>query len=304
MIKYTHKNFLADVDRLYRKIKPKMDRYETIYGIPRGGIPLAIELSHKLNLPLVTDKNHINSSTLVVDDVVDSGKTRQRFAGPDFACIHLKLHADCKEPTFYLFTTDEWIEYWWEEGEFPAEDAVTRIIQAIGDNPNRQGVIETPARVVKSWKELYSGYKQEPSDVFKVFEDDMQYGGLVYLRKIEFYSTCEHHLLPFSGEALVAYIPKGPVIGTSKMARLVDLYARRMQMQERIGEQVAEALMKYLQPVGAACLTEAKHLCIACRGVKKQHSIMGYHALKGVFLEQSNAGIAARQELMSIWNKP
>lgn len=179
---------------------------------------------------------------------------------------------------------------------------IRKQLEVIGENPDRPGLIETPARVVKSWKQLFAGYKQNPKSVFKVFEDKEQYNGLVYLRDIEFFSTCEHHLLPFYGRALVAYIPNGPVIGASKMARLLDIYARRLQLQERIGEQVTKALMKYLKPIGAACITEAKHLCIACRGVEKQNSVMGYNSLKGVFLEHSQSGIAARAELMSLIN--
>ena len=119
------------------------------------------------------------------------------------------------------------------------------------------------------------------------------------MRDIEFYSTCEHHFLPFSGQAFIAYIPNGPVIGTSKLARLLDIYSRRLQMQERIAEQVTNDLMKHLKPLGAACLIEAKHFCIACRGVKKQHSIMGYSSLKGVFRNDE----MARGELMALWEK-
>lgn len=182
----------------------------------------------------------------------------------------------------------------------PYEEMLRSIIKNIGDNPDREGIIETPKRVVKSWEEIYSGYKQDVKDIFKSFEDEeYKYEGMVYLKQIEFYSTCEHHMLPFSGSAMVAYLPNGPVIGASKMARLVDMYARRLQMQERIAEQVVNALMHYLRPHGAACLIEAKHLCMACRGVKKQNSIMGYHALKGGFLTNPSS----KQELMTVWGR-
>jgi len=181
---------------------------------------------------------------------------------------------------------------------------VTELLKLTGDDPSREGLIETPERVVESFKHLFSGYSESPEDVIKTFEDEEeQFGGLIYLKDIEFYSMCEHHILPFYGNAFIAYIPNGPVIGASKMARLLDIFSRRLQMQERIGEQVTEALMKYLKPLGAACLTEAKHLCIACRGVEKQNSIMGYSSLKGIFLEDSNKGFAARSELMSLWTR-
>lgn len=181
-----------------------------------------------------------------------------------------------------------------------AEGIIVDLLNAIGEDPTREGLLETPRRVVKSWEELFAGYKQDPAAIFKDFDGD-GIGGLVYLKNIEFYSTCEHHLLPFHGQAMIAYIPNGRVIGVSKLARLLDIFARRLQVQERIGEQVTNALMKYLKPIGAACLIEAKHLCIACRGVKKQHSVMGYNSLKGVFLEQSDRGVAARAELMTLW---
>lgn len=178
------------------------------------------------------------------------------------------------------------------------EELIKEILIEIGDDPTRGGLIETPSRVIKSWSEIFAGYKQDPESVFKSFDED-QIGGMIYLRDIEFYSTCEHHMQPFYGTALIAYIPNGPVIGVSKLARLLDIFSRRLQIQERIGEQVTNALMKYLNPLGAACLLEAKHLCISCRGVKKQHSIMGYNSLKGIFLTES----AARAELMALWTR-
>ena len=300
MIKYDAFQFNDDIKTLARhKITSK---YDAIYGVPRGGINVAIALSRELGIPLISDL--AGGNVLIVDDIVDSGKTRNRFKDFDFACLHYKPHAKIKSNKclYHVHKTGDWIEYFWEANEQPAEDAVIRLIQLAGDNPNRKGMIETPKRVVDSFKELYIGYQQNPKDIFKTFDDkEEQFEGLVYLKNIEFYSMCEHHLLPFSGNAFIAYIPDGPVIGTSKMARLLDIFAHRFQMQERIGEQVTSSLMKYLNPKGAACLTEAKHLCVACRGVKKQHSIMGYSSLKGIFMKNTNEGIAARNELMALW---
>lgn len=176
-------------------------------------------------------------------------------------------------------------------------DLISELLRRIGEPfPTREDLLETPARVVKSWGELYAGYNQNPEDVFKTFEGD-QIGGLIYLRDIEFYSTCEHHMLTFYGTAMIAYIPNGRVIGVSKLARLLDVFSRRLQIQERIAEQVTDSLMKNLNPLGAACLLEAKHLCISCRGVQKQHSVMGYNSMKGCFLSEPSA----RAELMAIW---
>lgn len=302
LIYYSQKEFERDIQILALKIDFK--KYTSIFPVPRGGIPVAIALSEKLKLPLTTDPH---KATLIVDDLVDSGSTRLKYKGFDFACLHIKKHTPKNVyPEYFVDEKDYWIEYWWEKmaNEQPAEDAITRIIEMIGDDPNRSGIIETPARVIKSYKELFAGYDQNPKDIFKTFTDkEQQFNGLVYLKDIEFYSMCEHHILPFSGTAFIAYIPNGPVIGASKMARLLDIFARRLQIQERIGEQVTETMMKYLKPIGCACLTEAKHLCMACRGVKKQHSVMGYSSLKGVFIEDSNKGLAARNELMALWKR-
>lgn len=180
-----------------------------------------------------------------------------------------------------------------------AEDAIIYLLETIGEDPKREGLIETPSRVLKSYKELFCGYKQNPKDVFKTF-DGKQIGGLVYLKGIEFASCCEHHMLPFLGSCSIGYIPNGRVIGASKMARLLDIYSHRLQLQERIGEQITTALMKYLKPLGAACVIEGKHLCISCRGVKKQDSILGYSSFKGVFLENSLDGVAARNEFLQL----
>jgi len=179
-------------------------------------------------------------------------------------------------------------------------DAIRTIIKEIGDDPDRPGLIETPARVIRSWEELFAGYKQDPADIFKIFDED-GYNELVWIKNIEFYSTCEHHLLTFYGQAHVAYIADGKkVIGASKLARLVDIFARRLSTQERIARQVAETLMENLQPIGAACIIEGIHLCMRCRGVAKQSSIMGTSCLRGLFLEDSPTGRAARAELIRL----
>lgn len=292
--------FFEDVEALAHKV---CDRgYCFIYGIPKGGIPLAVALAQRLNLSITDNPD---SRTLVVDDVVDSGRTRARFQQFDFASIHVKESTPLEfYPTFYVKRENRWIDYFWEEKESSVQDHIVRLIEYIGEDPCRIGMKETPDRMVKSWEEIFGGYKQNVQEILKVFDDEEhQFGGLVYMKDVEFYSMCEHHWLPFSGQAFIAYIPNGPVVGASKLARLLDIYACRFQMQERIGEQVTNALMEYLKPIGAACLIEARHLCMSCRGIKKQHSVMGYSSLKGVFLESSSAGVSARNELMALWRK-
>lgn len=168
-------------------------------------------------------------------------------------------------------------------------------IKYIGDDPAREGVMQTPERIIKSWKELYKGYSQDPKDLLTVFDGE-GYDQIVLLSDIEMFSTCEHHMLPFYGRAHVAYIPNEKVIGISKLARLLDIYARRLQIQERIGMQVTNALMQYLEPKGAACIIEAKHMCMQIRGVQKQNSIMKTSSMQGVFMKDSKA----RNELLDL----
>jgi len=164
---------------------------------------------------------------------------------------------------------------------------LSTILQYIGDNPNREGLQDTPKRVIKSWNELYCGYSQSPESMLTTFAEDTS-DQIVVLKDIELYSMCEHHMLPFFGKAHVAYLPDGKIIGISKLARLVDIYARRLQIQERIGDQVTSALMQYLKPKGAACIIEASHMCMRMRGVSKQHSKMMTSSMKGVFLTDTN----------------
>lgn len=181
---------------------------------------------------------------------------------------------------------------------YDLEEIIKAIITEIGDDPNRSGLVETPKRVINSWGELFCGYYVDIPSLFKTFDDAHQYDELVLMKNIEFQSFCEHHMLPFVGEAHVAYIPgtSGKVVGASKLARVVDAYARRLQMQERIGQQVIGAIWDHLSPTGVACIIEAKHLCMSCRGVNKQQSSMVTSSLAGVFKKDQSA----RAELLSL----
>ena len=178
-------------------------------------------------------------------------------------------------------------------------ELVRHMLIAIGEDPDREGLVDTPRRVVNAWHEIFGGYKLNIHDIATTFDAD-GYNELVLLKDIEFYSTCEHHMLSFSGKAHIGYIPSGRIIGISKLARILDIYARRLQIQERIGLQVTHALTELLEPLGTACIIEAQHLCMRCRGVEKQQSIMITSSLTGVFLEDTGMGRAARAELMSL----
>ena len=169
-----------------------------------------------------------------------------------------------------------------------------------GDLP--EGLEETPARVAKAYKYLLSGYDMRPDEILKTFPGE-GYQQLVLLKDIEIYSLCEHHLIPFTGKAHIGYIPRDRVVGISKLARLADCFARRLQIQERLTEQITSALMDCLDPVGAACVIEASHLCMRMRGVEKQNSVMVTSSLKGVFMRNDEFGAAARKEFMDLIGK-
>ena len=188
------------------------------------------------------------------------------------------------------------IDYYDEETINKLAEHYYEILKLIGDNPDREGLEKTPIRVAKSMQFLMHGYYADPEQILRsaMFKED--YREMVIVKDIEIYSMCEHHMLPFIGKAHVAYIPNEKIVGISKLARLVDIYARRLQIQERIGQQVTDDLMRLLNPKGAACIIEAQHLCMLMRGVNKQNSIMVTSSLRGVFLQNSTS----RQELMNL----
>ena len=175
-----------------------------------------------------------------------------------------------------------YIVFPWEEAEEDAEHTVAKMIEHLGDNPLREGIIDTPKRVVKSWKTLYGGYNQKPEDVLKT-SFNVDYDEMIISKDIEFYSTCEHHMLPFFGKAHIAYIPRANVVGLSKLSRLLEIYARRMQIQERLTNQVADGMMKVMNPLGCGVIMEAKHFCMVCRGAEKKDSHMVTSAIRGLF---------------------
>jgi len=175
-----------------------------------------------------------------------------------------------------------------------AKRAVYRLLQAVGEDPEREGLKNTPDRVARMYSELLSGYKADPAKIINGALFNINYDEMVLVRDIEFYSLCEHHMLPFLGRAHVAYIPAGKVIGLSKIPRMVDMYARRLQVQERMTRQIADFLQDFLEPQGVAVVVEAVHLCSMMRGVKKHDARMTTSAMHGAF----RANLATRQEFL------
>ena len=163
------------------------------------------------------------------------------------------------------------------------EHAVRTLLTEIGEDPEREGLVDTPARLRRMYAELTEGYRTDPDTLINGACFTVDYDEMVVVRDIEFFSLCEHHLLPFYGRAHVGYLPRGTVIGLSKIPRIVDLYAHRLQVQERMTQQVAGLLMDRLNPKGVACVIEATHLCTMMRGVKKQQATMVTSAMLGTF---------------------
>lgn len=175
-------------------------------------------------------------------------------------------------------------------------DIYRELLEAIGEDPERQGLLKTPSRAARAFEFLTQGYRQSVEDIVNDAIFDSDASEIILVKDIELYSMCEHHLLPFIGRAHVAYIPNGKVIGLSKVARIVDLFARRLQIQENLTTQIAESLMGALHPNGVAVVVEAKHLCMMMRGVEKQNSSMKTSCLLGAFKDDART----RSEFLSL----
>jgi GTP cyclohydrolase I len=176
------------------------------------------------------------------------------------------------------------------------EECVERTIEAIGEDHTREGLAKTPSRVAKSTLFLTQGYAMDARAILSSALFEEENNQMILVRDIELFSLCEHHMIPFYGKAHVAYIPDGRIVGLSKLARVVDVYARRLQVQERLTLQIKDALSDVLRPQGVAVIIEATHLCMVMRGVQKQHSVTTTSAMSGVFLENANT----RSEFMRL----
>jgi len=178
----------------------------------------------------------------------------------------------------------------------PMQEAVRTLLEGMGEDPGREGLEKTPERVAKALKFLTSGYGQDPKALINEALFTVSYDEMVLVKDIDVFSLCEHHLLPFHGKAHVAYIPNGRVVGLSKIPRLVDMFARRLQVQERLTVQIAEAIQEYIQPRGVGVIVEAMHFCMMMRGVEKQNSVALTSCMLGGFRERQ----ATREEFLSL----
>lgn len=269
-----------------------------LYPIPRGGVPVAY-----LVLAALSERAEIvddpAEATCFVDDLLDSGATLCKWSDAYPGIPFLTL-IDKQAMEDY---TDKWIVFPWERAndeDLGIEDNIRRIMQFIGENPDREGLLETPKRVAKAMAHWYRGYNMDPKAVMKVFEDGAEgTDEMVIVEDIPFFSHCEHHMAPFFGTATIAYIPDGRIIGISKIPRLLEIFASRMQVQERLTTQVAEALMEHLKPLGCGVFINARHLCMESRGIQKSGASTSTIALRGVFKDQ----LSTRNEFMAIARK-
>lgn len=173
---------------------------------------------------------------------------------------------------------------------------IKSVLSEIGENTDREGLLKTPERVAKSLNFLTNGYEKDPSKILKSAMFEEEYSQMVLVKEIEIYSLCEHHMLPFFGKAHVAYIPNGHIVGLSKIPRVVDVFARRLQVQERLTDQIKDCIQDTLNPKGVAVVIEAQHLCMQMRGVQKQHSSTTSSAFSGIFMSDEKT----RAEFMNL----
>lgn len=259
-----------------------------VYGVPRGGTVPAAMVAGKLGVPLLDEPG---PGCIIVDDLVDSGRTSERYLGRWFDALYRKSWSPSGAAGQALpVPGDAWVVFPWERDESGPADAVVRLLQHIGEDPTRPGLADTPGRVLRALAEMTSGYSDDPASILaRQFPDS--YDEMVIVRGVDFTSLCEHHMLAFTGTATVAYVPaegRG-VVGLSKLARLVDCYARRLQVQERLTMQVADAIEEHLQPEGVGVVLRAQHSCMGCRGVRKPGAEMVTSALRGVLRTKPEA---------------
>lgn len=241
-----------------------------VYGIPQGGAPVAIMLANKVGLELANEP--IPGRTLIVDDLVDTGTTMEKYQTQGYKCDALYRKPWSPEHLAPEATTvDQWLSFPWEKDDGAPTDAVIRLLQHIGEDPTRDGLKDTPKRVAKAWREMTSGYELHPAEILKT-TFDVHHDELIVLTGIEYWSLCEHHVLPFHGKATVGYIPNpgARIVGLSKLARLVEAFSKRLQVQERLTNQIAEALQEHLDPRGVGVVMSGTHSCMAARGIRKQ----------------------------------
>ena len=258
--------YIVSWKEIFERIS-KLDKSLKYYGVPTGGSFIA---------GLLNPVDSIEDCDVIIDDLIDSGKTRERFSKYEKPFIALF------DKQTELSLKDKWLVFPWELKDEPVEDNFVRILQYLGEDVTREGLIDTPKRYIKFLREFLT-----PKEFNFTSFDSEGTDEMIVQTNIPFYSLCEHHIAPFFGFATVAYIPNKKIVGLSKLARTVDLYANRLQNQERITTQIAERLLSELDPLGVAVHLKAQHLCMNMRGVKKHDTWTSTSKLLGLFKSDS-----------------
>jgi GTP cyclohydrolase I len=272
-------------ERIFDHFKDQFPQLNSlrVYPVPRGGIPAVLAVMASSAIPLVL-VDCPQKADFIFDDLIDTGRTELKFADetpvPFFALLDKRT---------WEYGQD-WVVWPWElSAETGIEDHIVRLLQYVGDDPTRGGLLETPGRVAKAWSFWCKGYDKNPADVLKTFEDGAEgVDEMVIVKDLPFYTHCEHHMAPFFGTATIAYLPDKKIVGLSKLSRVLDIFARRLQVQERLTCQVADALMEHLQPMGAGVVMKARHLCMESRGICQQGHSTTTSALRGIFKTDSS----------------
>lgn len=290
----------ADITAAAERLVERRPAPLAVYGVPRGGLIPAAMVASLWRCPVA---DHPAPGVLIIDDLVDSGRTLTAWTdnGFDVDALFRKPASPANLAPDAL-VADGWLVFPWEHhdgGQDGPTDAVRRLLQFIGEDPEREGLLDTPKRVVKAYAEMTAGYSEDPAAILSTTFDD-RCDEMVMLRGIDFVSLCEHHLLPFTGTAVVGYVPGDRVVGLSKLARLVECYARRLQVQERLTNQIAYALLDHLDARGVGVVIRAHHSCMGNRGVRKPGAEMVTSAMLGVLRDDT----AARAEFLALADRP
>ncbi len=301
----------ATLDAWNEQIRSTKDMGVTaIVGVSRGGIIPALLLAQllrpalaeyaeiKIVDPFTSDwmDAYVGKKIILVDDIWDSGATLNYF---EKEAIRKKVFLNGFVLKRKFTKEDVWYEFPWETKEDTTggrEQAVTALLRSVGEDPNREGLKDTPKRVAKMYDELCAGYSQDPKEILSATFSTDEYDEMIVLRDIPFASLCEHHMLPFRGKVHFAYIPDKKVVGVSKIARLVECFARRLQIQERMTVEIGKAFEAIIKPKGVGVIVEAAHECMIVRGIKKEGSKMVTSYLGGVLREKPEA----REEFLKL----
>lgn len=300
MLHLTNAEVKRLADRAAREINASIPGCSArAYAVPRGGVPAAYAIMNSMqrlgfNLFLTEVPG---DADLFIDDLIDSGATMTKLCD-EYPGIPFYTLIDKSDPTSQYHK--EWIVFPWEAGlkeETGLEDNIRRLLEFIGEDPNREGLLETPKRVAKAYAEWFDGYGTDIGGLFKTFTDGAEgCNEMIIIDNIPVESFCEHHMARFNGVAHVGYIPNGKIVGLSKIPKLVRAFAHRLQVQERLTNQIADALITHLSPLGVAVVVTCEHTCMSTRGARVHGTSTTTSAMRGVLLDNSSA----RAEFLSL----